>query len=201
MNLSGLEACYQDLFSDLKDLELKYNKETVAKVVRVRDMYLHILKTPSMTDSEVIRTFTARYKISRPTAYSDLSVVKALLPMLSKEAREFHRWRTLEMLLETYRIAKAKMDVRTMERTASSYGKYTNSDKPDEETIDMSKVIPVQWIPTDDPTVLGLPKLENREEKIRELLNEFSATTPEILDIDYEEPDLDPLNYDPLNKD
>lgn len=190
MNLSGLEACHKDLFSDLKDLEQRYAPETVQKVLRVRDMYLHMLKTPSLTDSEIIRTFTTRYKISRPTAYSDLACVKALLPMLSKEARDFHRWRTLEMLLETYRIAKAKMDVRTMERVSASYGKVTNADKPEEQTIDMSKVVPVQWVPTDDPTVLGLPRLENREEKIRELLKEFSSKTPDILDVDYEEPDL-----------
>ena len=194
MNISGLEACHKDLFSDIEDLQRHYPAETVAKVLRVRDMYLHMLKTPSLTDSEVIRTFTARYKVSRPTAYSDLACVKALLPMLSKEARDFHRWRTLEMLLETYRIAKAKMDVRTMERVSATYGKVTNADRPDEQRIDVSQIVPVQWIPTDDPTVLGLPRLENREQKIKELLQEFSSTTPEILDVSYEEEDLELRN-------
>lgn len=190
MNPSALEACHKDLFTDAEELGRIYPKDTVAKILRVRDMYLHMLRTPSLTDSEIIRTFTARYKVTRPTAYSDLAVVKGLLPMLNKEAREFHRWRTLEMLLETYRIAKAKMDVRTMERVSSTYGRVTNADRPEEQTIDISKIVPVQWVPTDDPTVLGLPRLENREQKIKELLKEFSSSTPEILDIQYEEPDI-----------
>ncbi|MCM1522796.1 MAG: hypothetical protein NC039_09125 [Muribaculaceae bacterium] len=190
MNPSALEACHKDLFTDIEELRQRYPKDTVDKILRVRDMYLHMLKTPSLTDSEIIRTFTARYKVSRPTAYSDLAVVKGLLPMLTNEAREFHRWRTLEMLLETYRIAKAKMDVRTMERVSSTYGRVTNADRPEEQTIDLSKIVPVQWVPTDDPTVLGLPRLPNREQKIKELLKEFSAATPEILDVTYDEEDL-----------
>lgn len=190
MNTSALEACHKDLFTDKSELEQLYSRDTVDKIIRVRDMYLTFLKSPSATDSEIIRTFTARYRVSRPTAYSDLAIVKALLPMLGKEARDFNKWRTLEMLLDTYRIAKAKMDVRSMERVASTYARVTNADQPEEQKIDISGIIPVPWVPTDDPTVLGLPRLENREQKIRSLLKELSAKTPDILDITYEEPDL-----------
>ncbi|MDE6007674.1 MAG: hypothetical protein K2G90_00520, partial [Muribaculaceae bacterium] len=167
-----------------------YPKDTVEKILRVRDAYLHFLKSPAATDSELVRQITTRFRVSRPTAYSDLSIVKALLPSLGDVSRKFHKWRSIEMLLETYRLAKGKMDVRTMERISSTYARVTNADQPEEETIDLSAVVPVPWVPTDDPSVIGLKRLENREKKISELLKEFAAQDPDILDVDFEEADI-----------
>lgn len=196
MNVSALEACHKDLFTDIDTLNSRYSPDTVAKIIRVRDIYLHMLKHPSAADSEIIRTFTARYKVSRPTTYSDLSVAKALLPMLAHIDQKFNTWRSVEMILETYRIAKAKGDVRTMERAAASYARVTNAGQPEEESIDISKIIPQPWVPTDDPSVLGLPRLEGREQKIKDLLKEFSSQSPEIMDVSFEEADLPPESSD-----
>lgn len=193
MNVSALEACSKDLFTDFDELVSLYPKDTVDKILRVRDMYLAFLKAPSATDAELVRSAVARFRISRPTAYSDLAVVKALLPSLGEVARSFHRWRSVEMLLETYRIAKGKMDVRTMERIAASYARVTNADKPEDESIDLSAVVPVPWIPSDDPSVVGMKRLENRDRRIAELLAELSGKDPDILDVSFEEADLEPL--------
>lgn len=158
--------------------------------MRVRDMYLSFLKAPASTDSELVRACTSRFKVSRPTAYSDLAVVKALLPSLGEVARAFHRWRSIEMLLETYRIAKGKMDVRTMERISATYARVTRADQPEESTIDLSAVVPVPWMPTDDPTVLGIPRMPDRAQRVAKLLEEFAAKDPEILDIAFEDADI-----------
>ena len=190
MNISALEACSKDLFTDIEDLRTSYPPDMVQKIIRCRDLYLSYLKTPGSTDSDLVRSAVQRFKVSRPTAYSDLAVVKALLPSLGEVTRSFHRWRSIEMLLESYRIAKAKMDVRTMERITSTYARVTNADKPEEETIDLSAVVPVPWVPTDDPEVLGLKRLPNREARVAELLRELSAKDPEILDVQFEEADI-----------
>lgn len=189
MNISGLEACHRDLFTDVSELREIYPKDTVDKIIRVRDMYMSLLKTPSMTDAEMVRVFTQRYKVSRPTSYSDLRIVKVLLPKFGQSDRDFDNWRSKEMLLDTYRLARAKMDVRTMERAASSYARITHADELEEEKIDVSKIVPVPWVPTDNPEVLGLPPLPDRERKIRDLLREFSAQDAEILDVSFEEAD------------
>lgn len=194
MNPSALEACSKDLFTDIAELQEIYPKDTVEKILRVRDTYIHFLKSPAATDSELVRQITTRFRVSRPTAYSDLSIVKALLPSLGDVSRKFHKWRSIEMLLETYRLAKGKMDVRTMERISSTYARVTKADQPEEETIDLSAVVPVPWVPTDDPSVIGLKRLENREKKISELLKEFAAQDPDILDVDFEEADIPSLN-------
>lgn len=193
MNVSALEACQEDLFSDLDVIEKKYPSDTVDKIIRVRDMYMHVMKVPSAPDADIIKTFTARYKVSRPTAYSDLAVVKSLLPSLSKESREFHRWRSREMLLETYKIAAAKMDVRTMERVASTYARIFNVEKEDEMQLPLDKIIIQPFVPVDDPTPLGIIPMKDRDKKIKQLLEEMSAANSDIIDVDFEEPDIDPL--------
>ena len=200
MNPSALEACSKDLFTDHSELVSLYPPDLVDKILRVREMYLSFLKAPASTDSELVRFCVSRFKVSRPTAYSDLAVVKALLPSLGEVARAFHRWRSIEMLLETYRIAKGKMDVRTMERISATYARVTRADQPEETSIDLSLVNPVPWMPTDDPSVLGLPKLENRAERVAALLKEFASKDPEILDVAFEEADVNsPVSSSDIN--
>lgn len=160
-----------------------------------------MLKSPSLADSAIVRTFTARYRVSRPTAYSDLAVVKALLPSLGKEAREFHRWRVKEMLLETYKIASSKMDVRTMERVAATYAKAFGVAKEEEQAVPVEQILVQPWVPTDNPEVIGLKRLPDREKKIRSLLQELRVKEPEIIDIDFEEADIDPLSESSFNID
>ncbi len=201
MNCSAIEACSKDLFSDIEQLQSKYPKDTVSKIIRVRDIYLTMLKSPSLADSAIVRTFTARYRVSRPTVYSDLAVVKALLPSLGKEAREFHRWRVKEMLLETYKIASSKMDVRTMERVAATYAKAFGVAKEEEQAVPVEQILVQPWVPTDNPEVIGLKRLPDREKKIRSLLQELRVKEPEIIDIDFEEADIDPLSESSFNID
>lgn len=192
MHQSAIEACHSDLFSDVDVLNAKYPADVVDKVIRVRDMYLTLLKSPSTTDAAMIKAYCAKFKISRPTAYNDLAVVKGLLPMLGKEARDFHKWRAKEMLLETYKIALAKMDVRTMERVAASYAKVFDVARQEEQTIPIDQIIPQPWIPTDDPTAIGILPLPDRDNKIRKLIAELSAKNPDIMDVQYEPADLPP---------
>ncbi len=201
MNCSAIEACSKDLFSDIEQLQSKYPKDTVSKIIRVRDIYLTMLKSPSLADSAIVRTFTARYRVSRPTAYSDLAVVKALLPSLGKEASEFHRWRVKELLLETYKIASSKMDVRTMERVAATYAKAFGVAKEEEQAVPVEQILVQPWVPTDNPEVIGLKRLPDREKKIRSLLQELRVKEPEIIDIDFEEADIDPLSESSFNID
>lgn len=190
MNISGLEACHADLFTDYDELVEKYPAETVNKILRIRETYMTFIRTPSMTDSALVKFITTRHHVSRVTAYSDLGILKSLLPMLSKEAKEFHRWRTKEMLLETYRMSAAKMDVRSMERVTATYAKTFNVHKESEERLPLEK-FPVQpWVPTDDPSVLGVTPLENRQRKVDTLLEELGAKDPDIIDITYEEADI-----------
>lgn len=190
MNHSLLEKCMQDLFTDESELRDKYSQDTCLSILRIRDMYLWMVARPSSKDAAFVKEDCIRYKITRPTAYADLNIVKVLVSNISKSSKEFSIWRFTEMILETYNIAKFKKDVRTMERAAATFAKYCGLDKEEEEKLPLDKIIPQPFIPVDDPSVLGFKPIPNLRERVRELTEKYSQIVPDIIDIEAEEADI-----------
>ncbi len=152
---SAIEVCRSDLFTSEKELQEHYPQILVDKVLRVREMYNWFISNPNATDREFVAEVCQRHDISRVTAYSDLAIVKTLLPALSSASRDFHRWRTNEMLIATYNMAKARKDSKTMERAATAYGKLNRVDLEDEQAIPLDQILVQPFTATDDPRVLG----------------------------------------------
>ena len=150
-------------------------------------------------DRQFITQEKDRFGISTTQAYADLAVIKMLLPLLSSASRDFHRYRANEMLLETYRMAKARKDTKTMERAASSYAKYNRVDLEDEQALPYDMIVVQPFTATSDPTVLGIKPIPNLQQRIDKMLQKYRAETIDIEDIDYEEPDLEENIYFPTN--
>lgn len=93
---SAIEVCRADLFTRESELLERYPQVLVDKVLRVREMYNWFISNPDGSDREFVAEVMQRHDISKVTAYSDLAIVKALLPMMSTASRDFHRWRTNE---------------------------------------------------------------------------------------------------------
>ncbi|MCM1490712.1 MAG: hypothetical protein NC095_07795 [Muribaculum sp.] len=191
MYAPALDACRNDLFTSEDDLKKKYPADTVRKVLRVREMHNWMVSNPRSTDREFAAEVMSRHKVSKTTAYSDLAIVKQLLPVLSSASREFHRWRASEMLLQTFKMAELRKDVRTMERAASSYARIHKVEIEDELKIPWEKIVPQQFTATDDPSVLGIKPIPNLREKINSLLEKYRADSIDIDDVEYEEADLE----------
>ena len=102
---NAIEVCRAELFTKEVELCERYPGALVDKVLRVREMYNWFISNPDGTDREFVAEVCQRHGIHRTTAYSDLAVVKSLLPMLGSASCDFHRWRTNEMLIATYKIA------------------------------------------------------------------------------------------------
>ncbi|MCM1320253.1 MAG: hypothetical protein NC217_07730 [Muribaculaceae bacterium] len=196
-----LEVCRADLFTKEAELRERYPEETVLKVMRVRDMYSWVIANPDVPDREFIEAHLQKYHLHRATAYADLNVVKALLPMLSTASRDFHRWRTNEMLQETYLMAKSKKDAKTMAATAAAYGKLNRVDLEDEQTMPYEMIVVQPFTATDDPRVLGIEPIPNIKEKIRSMIEKYRAETIDIEDVEYEESDLELGSLFPENND
>ncbi len=191
MYAPALDACRQDMFTSEEELLKKYPVDTVKKVLRIREMHNWFVSNLQAGDREFVAEVMGRHNISKTTAYSDLQILKAMLPALSSAAREFHRWRANEMLLQTYELARLRKDTRTMERTVATYIRVNNADKEEELKIDFSKAIPQPFTATDDPTILGIKPVPNLYEKIRTLLEKYRAESMDIDDVEYEEADLE----------
>ena len=189
--LSTLDVCRQDLFTAKSDLELRYTDMVVARIMRIREEYNWFLSNPDAKDRQFVENAMARFGIEKSAAYSDLKVVKALLPHLASASRDFHRYRYNEMILETFQMAKKRKDTKTMEKAASSYAKYNRVDLEDEQALPYDLIVVQPFTATNDPSVLGIKPIPNIQEKIEALLKKYQAENMDIVDVEYEEADLE----------
>ena len=95
------------------------------------------------------------------------------------------------MLLQTYKMAEARKDTRTMEKTVATYIRLNNADKEEELQFDFSKIQVQPFTATDDPSVLGIKPIPNIQEKISSMLTKYRAESMDIDDVDFEEVDCE----------
>lgn len=190
MHISASDVCRKDLYTPKDVLLQKYPADTVEKVIRVRDIHQRLIADPTANQTLIVEDIVKFYGVTKQAAYSDLRIVKQLLPTLTESRRNFHRWRANEMMLETYRMAKEKEDLATMERVASSYAKYNKIDQEDDADTLLERMPPQPFVQTVDPSVLGIAPIPNLQERIKALYEKYSRETPEIEDVQYEEADL-----------
>lgn len=186
-----LEICSKDLFTAEDELLEKYNAEQAQRVLRLRDMYNYYISNPDTKDRQFVDTAMSRHGIMKSQAYADLSIIKSLLPLLSSASRDFHRFRFNEMILETYQMAKARKDTKTMEKAASSYAKFNRVDLEDEQALPYDLIVVQPFTATSDPRVLGIKPIPNVEEKIAAMLKKYRQESMDIDDVDFEEVDLE----------
>lgn len=198
---NALEVCRTDLFTKESVLLERYPQPIVDKVLRVREMYQWYIANPDGTDREFVAEVCQRHDISRVTAYSDLAILKSLLPMLATASRDFHRWRYNEMILATYKMAEKRKDTKTMERAASSYAKYNRVDLEDEQAVPYELIVVQPFTATEDPRVLGIEPIPNIKQKISAMIDKYRRETIDIEDVTFEEADLELDTLFPLQED
>lgn len=196
---SAIDVCRTDLFTKESELQERYPQVIVDKVLRVREMYNWFISNPDGTDREFISEVMQRHSISKVTAYSDLAIIKTLLPTLATASRDFHRWRYNEIILATYKMAQKRKDTKTMERAASSYAKYNRVDLEDEQAIPYDVIVVQPFTATEDPRVLGTEPIPNIQERIAAMIQKYRAETIDIEDVTFEETDLELDTLFPLD--
>ena len=180
------------MFSSAEDIKAQFNSDAVVeRVLRVRDLYMWRLSHPDSSDREFVAEFKSRYPMGKNAAQEYLRIVNALLPLLSEKSRDFHRWRYNEMIMETYQMAKARKDTKTMERAATSYGKLNKVDAEDVQAVPFHLIVVQPFVATNDPSVLGIKPIPGIEDKIKAMLDKYSAETLDIEDVEFEEADLE----------
>ena len=208
-NIATIDICRKDLFTPVEELQKEYTEAQVARVLRLRDMYNWVLANPDAKDRQFIEEELARgFAVHKSQAYSDLAIIKALVPLLTEASREFHRWRYNEMIIETYQMAKKRKDTKTMERAATSYAKYNRVDVEDETALPYHLIVIQPFTATSDPSVLGIKPLPNRQKLVEDLLAKYRAESADIDDIEFEEADLEEdelfgsyAEYEEINED
>ena len=95
------------------------------------------------------------------------------------------------MLLETYAMAKARKDTKTMERAAASYAKVNRVDLEDERAMPYDEIVIQPFCATLDVRVLGLTPIPNVYDHIAKLTKELSRDFADIQDVEFEPADLE----------
>lgn len=187
-----IDACRLDLFTAEDELRTKYNDVMVSRILRIRDTYNWWLANPDSKDKQVIDIILSRHPdISRASAYSDLNILKTLIPMLTQNSRDFHRIRFNEMILESYQIAKRRKDSKAMVAAAAHYAKYNRIDLEDEMTMPYDEIVVQPFTATEDVSVLGLKPIPNVYERIEKLRKEFLRDIQDVEDVEAEDADLE----------
>ena len=190
--VTTLDLARENLFSPESELANKLGAFDIDRIMKVRAMYMWRLSNPEMKDRQFIDEFRSRYpEAGKNVAHEYMVVVNTLLPSLSEKAREFHRWRYNEMILETYQMAKARKDTKTMERAATSYGKLNRVDAEEIQQIPWDIIKKQPFIPTMDPSVLGITPIPDIDKRIKAMIDKYVKETRDIEDVGYEEIDLE----------
>jgi hypothetical protein len=198
-----IDACRLDLFTPENELRAKYTDVMVSRILRIRDSYNWWLGNPDSKDKQVVDLIMSHNpSISRASAYSDLNILKALIPMLTQNSRDFHRIRFNEMILESYQIAKRRKDTKAMVQAATNYAKFNRVDLEDEMTMPYDEIVVQPFTATEDVSVLGLKPIPNVYERIEKLRKEFLRDIQDVEDVEAEEADLqEDILFAPLDKD
>lgn len=188
---SILDSCKLELFSDESEIRDKYPLAMAERILRIREMYNYWLSSPSIRDRQLRDTIMSRYEVSQSTAYADINLLHQLIPMLSNKSRDFHRVRFNEMTLETYAKAKARNDARSMAMAAANYAKYNKVEQDDEIKDIYDQVQNQPFCASTDPTPLGIKPIPDIYNYIERLNKDLYPDHPDMMDVDYEEIDLE----------
>lgn len=162
------EVAMRHLFTDTAEMtKVGIPIATQQHLIRLRDMYNHWLEFPKKKDREIVNELRHRYGLQNTQAYEDLRLIKNLLGNLQEASKQYHRYRFLEMIKESFEMARQLKDTRSMVAAADKYAKYMQLDKEDEHDARYD-LIPIQpFEPTDDPTVIGIKPVADIRDKIR----------------------------------
>lgn len=161
---------------------------TVARLIRIREAYNHCIDNPGFRDADVVKRICNFGGVRRSVAYDDLKVVKTLLGNLQQTSRDFHRYRFEQMILASYELAVKKKDPKAMAAAADKYAKYNRLDQPDQEERRWESIVIQPFVPTDDPSVIGIKPIENIRLRMKEMKESY--WNEEVEDIEYEEADF-----------
>ena len=189
-----------DLFTDEQTLRDKFPAVAVERLLRIRAMYNWVISNPEAKDKEFIDMATSRHGIAKTIAYDDLRIIKTIIPNLTQDSRQYHRWKYNEMILETYAMAKKRKDTKTMERAATSYAKFNSVNVEDEKSVPYDMIVVQPFTATQDPSVLGIKPIPNIEDKIKKLIDKYRAESIDIDDIEFEEADIISPEFEEVNE-
>ena len=157
----------------------------IERVKRLRAIFSYWQEFPTKTTREIVTHDMQLHKIKISQAYDDVHLCQLLLGNVHQATKEFYRWKINVDLDEDIRKARIKGDFRAVAALEAVRVKNNRTDKDDEPELEFDKIIPQNFVPTDDPSVIGIKKIPGLRDRIRRLEKKYSNGT--IEDAEYVE--------------
>lgn len=167
--LTNFDKIQRALFSDAKDSNLTPVLEKVKE--RYMKAYTFWVNNPSLSDNQIVRFLTNECEVNRAQAYKDLRYIKRMLGNVTTVSKEWVRHTVSNMATEAYRLAKLNKDPKAMTMAADKLIKCYGLDKPELDQFPWDQLVPPNFEPSPDISVLGFkpdPNIEERRRKMRE---------------------------------
>lgn len=194
-----IDIAHEYLFADSdKMVAAGLPAATIRHIVRLRDIYSYWLSFPSKRDRDIVGELRSRYGIGDTVAREDLRLIKNLLGEFQKVSKDYMRYRVTMMLNRAYEKADAANNTRDMVAAAKALKEVHQLDKDDPRAAILDKVVPIALNFTDDPTVIGIQRMPDFRNRIKEVKNKYWLEQTE--DVEFEEIDakLDDI-FNPLH--
>ena len=174
---------YQALLA-LDENELVENhvpEQMIARIVRLRALYSYWCRFSSKSVKDIVEFDKLQFKVGDSQAYDDMTILKNIVGNLQESSKKFWRWRINQMLEEDRLAAKRAGDHRAVASIEKNFIKNNMTDKEDTPDMAYDKIVPLEIVATDDPSVIGIKKIPDLRGKVRKLLKKYDA------DIEYAE--------------
>lgn len=184
------DIAHQHLFTDRDRMQSAGLPEaTIRHVERLRDVYNYWLAFPSKRDRDIVAELRQRYGIGDTVAREDLRLIKTLLGDFQRVSKEYIRYRVTQMCERAYEMAVASNNPREMIAAAKELSKAHKLDKDDERASVLDKLERIRLSFTDDPSVIGIPRMPDFRAKIKSMKEKYWTEATE--DVDFEDIDAD----------
>lgn len=192
-----LDAAREYLFADRDRMEGDgLPGPTIRHLERLRDIYNYWVSFPSKRDRDIVAELRSRYGIGDTAAREDLRLIKTLLGDFQRVTKDYMRYRVTQMLERAYEKAEAANSPRDMVAAAKALKEVHQLDKEDDRASVVEKLVPLALAFTDDPAVIGISRMPNFRQAIKDMKQKYWTEATE--EVDFE--DIDAMHMEDIFK-
>jgi len=145
------------------------------KLEQYRVGYTHWYSYPELTEKQLSEFLQSHFSdMSYWNANYLVQAIKKYLGNVRVAGKEWHRYMVVETAKKIYAAAEAKEDIQGMNQALNLIGKYTKLDKNENDEIPYDKIVPPNFEPSADISVLDPSmKIDNIEEKRKRMREKY----------------------------
>lgn len=188
-------ATIDDAFTASKDLKRFDDRDVQVvsdKVVEIRRRrfsgFIYWLDHPDKNEKDVVDFIISIFGVSKASAYRDLQVVKSQVGNIKGTDKQFIRVELYENVKRVIKIAETAENFKQVFAGWGVIGKFCNLDKEEPEEMPWGEIIPPDFEPSSDVSILGLKPIKNVEKLKEKLKNKYLK---DVVDVDFIDLDKD----------